>query len=172
MEAGAARRIPIVAMTAHAMAGDRERCLEAGMDDYVSKPINPVELFGAIGRVVSGRAETKPPMAVFDRSVALNYVGDDEEILAELLRMFLEQAPDRLAQVEGALRDRDAKKLEREAHSLKGTAATLGMAPLRDAAYAVERIGAAGSLDDAGAAVAEMRSALDAVVAHLRSEGV
>jgi len=85
--------------------------------------------------------------------------------------MFLEQAPDRLEQAEGALRNRDAKTLEREAHSLKGTAATLGMAALRDAAYAVERLGAAGSLDDAAAAVTELRSALDAVIAHLQSEG-
>lgn len=110
-------------------------------------------------------------MAVFERSMALIHVGDDEEILAQLLQMFLEQAPERLAQVEGALRERDAKTLEREAHSLKGTAATLGMPELRDAAYTVERLGAAGSLADAPAAVADLRSALDAVVTYLRSEG-
>lgn len=110
-------------------------------------------------------------MSVFDRSLALSHVGDDEEILAQVLQMFLEQAPERLAQVEAALRDGDAKTLEREAHSLKGTAATLGMSALRDSAYTVERLGAAGSLDDAGAAVADLRSALDTIVVHLRSGG-
>jgi len=122
-------------------------------------------------RVVPGSAEAKPVVTVYDRSVALHHVGDDDEILAQLVQMFFEQAPEHVTKAENALRDHDAKTLEREAHSLKGTAATLGMPGLRDAAYAVERIGADGALEGAAPAVTEMRTALDAVVAHLRSPG-
>ncbi len=110
-------------------------------------------------------------MTVFDRSAALHHVGDDEEILAQLIQMFQERAPERLAHVEAAVRDRDSSALESEAHALKGTAATLGMVGLRDAAYAVERLGAGGSLDGAAEAVDELRSALDVVLAHLRGGG-
>ncbi len=137
-ESGTGRRVPIVAMTAHVMAGDRERCLQAGMDDYVSKPMEASELFGAIARVLSGEGAGGghvPP--VFDRVVALHHVGGDPTLLQSLVTMFAEQGTTRLSLVEQALRSGDAVRLEKEIHALKGTAATLGMGRLRDAACAV-----------------------------------
>lgn len=162
--------IPIVAMTAHAMTGDRERCLEAGMDDYVSKPINPKDLFDAMARVLTGGGEAKPPSSVYDRSLALHHVGEDPEMLAQLIRMFAEQVPERMRRLDAALAGADATALEREAHGLKGTAATLGMPRLRDAAYVVERLSGDGRLAAAGPAVNEMHEALREVLDQLERE--
>ena len=109
-------------------------------------------------------------LSVFDRSVALHHTGDDTDILDMVLRMFVEQGPERMALVEAALAGQDAKSLERDAHGLKGAAATLGMEELRQASYAVERLGADGRLDEAVAAVAAMRVAMDAALTAVRKE--
>jgi two-component system, sensor histidine kinase and response regulator len=109
-------------------------------------------------------------LSIFDRSVALHHTGDDADILEEILRMFLEQGGERMALVESALARGDVKDLEREAHGLKGAAATLGMEELRQASHAVERLGAAGRLEEAGAGVTEMRAAMDAALAAVRAE--
>ena len=109
-------------------------------------------------------------MAIFDRSVAFHHTGEDPEILEEILRMFLEQGPERMAKVEAALARAEAKELERESHGLKGAAATLGMEPLRVASYAVERLAGGGCVDEAAPAVAAMRVAMDAAVAAVRKE--
>lgn len=109
-------------------------------------------------------------LTVFDRSVALHHTGDDTDILEQILRMFLEQGPERMGLVEAALARQDATSLERESHGLKGAAATLGMEELRQASYSVERLCADGRMDDAAAGVAAMRIAMDAAVTALRRE--
>ena len=82
--------IPIVAMTAHAMKGDEDRCLSAGMDGYVSKPITPDELFLAISKVVRDGAKPQPDHALFDRSAILVRVDGDTKRLVELVDVFLD----------------------------------------------------------------------------------
>jgi HPt (histidine-containing phosphotransfer) domain-containing protein len=109
-------------------------------------------------------------LSIFDRSVAFHHTGEDPDILEEILRMFLEQGPERMALVEAALAGGNAEELERQSHGLKGAAATLGMEALRVASYAVERLAGGGCVGEAASAVAAMRVAMDAAVAAVRKE--
>ncbi len=124
--------IAIIAMTANAMQGDRERCLEAGMDGYVSKPVKPEVLFQEIERVLGAQTgeatgvaipeEPGPP--IYDRADALSRIADDEELLATLIDMFVADAPNYLNEIDTALQDVDWPRLTRAAHTLKGVLAT------------------------------------------------
>ena len=125
-------RVRIVAMTAHAMAGDRERCLNAGMDGYVSKPIVPQQLFAAV--------EQQPAACVFDEAELLARLCGDVGVMADVIDAFLEDCPARLNAIESAVRGSHADLLRAEAHALKGSAANLSATALFDAAQALEQI--------------------------------
>jgi two-component system sensor histidine kinase/response regulator len=139
--------IPIIAMTAHAMKGDRERCLEAGMDGYVSKPLQARELFAAIESLLPASAaiqaavEEAPPARaepVFDHAAALERFGGDQALMREILDLFLEETPMLLGQIRAALAAGDTEVLERSAHSLKGSVGTFGAKPAARAAQELE----------------------------------
>ena len=167
-EQRAGGHIPIVAMTAHAMQGDRERCLAAGMDGYVAKPLDAKELFLALESVAaptsSAAAEAGPvPLVVFDKSAALARVGD-EELLGKLVELFLDECPKRMLEIREGITQRDGGAVERAAHNLKGAAAIFAA----DAAcQAAERLEAVGRNE--GWADAEQGwSALEDALARLR----
>jgi len=144
-EASRGERVPIVGVTAHAMKGDRERCLAAGMDGYVSKPIRPVTLFAAIDEVVNKgppAAVTAPEAPangmVLDENALLALVAGDSGLLNELVVLFLQDSPERLAGMAKALESGDRESLEREAHTLKGSAGSLCGSRTAEAALRVE----------------------------------
>jgi PAS domain S-box-containing protein len=141
--------LPIVAMTAHAMKGDRERCLSAGMDAYVSKPIHADELLQVVERY--GKAQQPHTKGAFDWEHALANVAGDEDLLRELVGLFLATCPQWISSIQEALAKRDATTAHRLSHTLKGSAAQLGAVGLRAAALRVEELAAEANL--AGAEV-------------------
>jgi two-component system sensor histidine kinase/response regulator len=140
--------IPIVAMTAHAMKGDRERCLAAGMDDYVSKPIRAAELSRAISEVTSQRKTGKVPVSiakktneVVDETALLKRLDGNRRLLRELARIFLADYPRHLAQIKDALRAGDADTLAKTAHTLKGAVGNFAAEKVAETAQLMEAHG-------------------------------
>jgi signal transduction histidine kinase/CheY-like chemotaxis protein len=147
--------VRIVAMTAHAMNSDRDRCLNAGMDGYLSKPINPQMLFAVIERDTDGsdaRADASPsaaPTAAFDHDALLERLSGDATLMTDVIRLFLQDCPGRLAAINDAVTARDGDGLRTAAHALKGAAGNLSATRLFSAADMLERIGAESRMDAA-----------------------
>jgi two-component system, sensor histidine kinase and response regulator len=188
IESGQAGRIPIIAMTANAMSGDRERCIAAGMDGYVSKPVKPEALYKEINQIleaagISGAAQrtlaAKPPRTsadavdatpLYDRADALSRIADDEELLATLLDMFVTDAPTYLTEIDNALAARDWPHLLRAAHTLKGVFATFSARRGERAAKELEAAARAADIDICGGLASRMHAEVQAFIEAIESE--
>jgi two-component system, sensor histidine kinase and response regulator len=149
---------PIIAMTAHAMKGDRERCLGAGMDAYISKPVQPEELINMAESLAVGTGSAdgseESLEAVMDRTLALARVDGDEALLADLAKLFCDESPRMMAAMHEAVVDRDSDRIQRSAHSLKGAVATLAAQRTFEAALRIERLGRSGDMSQVDKAYA------------------
>jgi signal transduction histidine kinase/CheY-like chemotaxis protein len=164
-EAKTGGHVRIVAMTAHAMKGDCDRCLRAGMDGYVSKPLDPRRLYAVVEDDIAPMVPSP-----FERAAALEAAGGDEERLSVVIRTFLGECPGRIAAIQAAVTARDAPSVGRETHLLKNAAANVSAAGLFDAAHVVERLAAEGRFEAADAAWRRLSDEAAHVLDTLRSE--
>ncbi len=172
-QSGGAVHLPIIAMTAFVMQSDKERFFAAGFDGFVRKPVHIDELFAEIDRLLPVPSRNQPelesetpsrsvcsPGAPFDKAQALSRVGGDEELLRELIGVFLEECPRWLADVRAALAAGDAQKLRRAAHTIKGAVDNCGAGSAFESALRLERIGGEGRLAEADEAFASLEAEL------------
>jgi PAS domain S-box-containing protein len=165
----------ILAMTAHAMKGDRERCLAAGMDGYASKPIRIAQLQDVINEL------TEPPQSkevsepttnsgadVIDEAILLAGIDGNRRILREIVRLFLADYPQRLAEIKQAIRNGDAIGVARAAHTLKGSAGNFAAQKAVAAAQEMETVGKSRNLSSAEEAFLVLESELTLLGARLR----
>jgi len=161
------KHIPIIALTAYAMKGDRERCLAAGMDGYVPKPIRHQDLFETIQtlvmdlpNVLAHAPPEKPPAEVLDEALLMSRVDNDPQLLRDLVDLFLEECPRLVDEIRVELDRKDAKAVERGAHSLKGSTSNLAAKMASEAALKLERLAHAGDLAHAESVLQELECQL------------
>ena len=178
-EQATGKHIPIVAMTAHAMKGDKEKCLEAGMDDYVSKPIRRKDLAEVIARVVERfltptAANGEPAAAsatdanegsrmILDEAALLEECDNDKSMLGRMVEIFDRDARDRLPRLREAVCSADAAAVKEEAHALKGGIGAFYAKAAYDTAYVLEKMGADGNLGNAPATLQTLESQIQSL---------
>jgi two-component system sensor histidine kinase/response regulator len=163
--------IPIVAMTARAMKGDRERCLDAGMDDYVTKPIQKKRVSEVIQRTLSPSPllPEGPATLVFDNAAALDLAGGDEETLQQVKDLCIAETPRLLDEIERALTEAQAHALSTAAHNLRGMCLVFGSNDVVTIAGRLEELAERRDLATAASEYEGLRPAAALLMDALRS---
>ena len=186
-EFGTGRHLPVIAMTAHAMSGDRERCLAAGMDDYVSKPIHPQDISAALTRVMhicltqATAAEGQPEMPAasasqtsvlpaYDLHEALARYDGDQSFLSELAEIFLDSTTSLMQELQAAIASRDPGEIGHVAHALKGSLANFCAHPAGNLALKMETECRAGQLESIEQLHHDLVQEIDRLIEAMKSE--
>jgi len=168
-EKATGRHIPIVAMTAHALEGDRERCIAAGMDAYVPKPVAQSEFFRAIDQCLAGLSPVayRERIAPANLELALRALGDDVPILNKLCAYFFREHAAQVSALEQALAAREAVAVERAAHRIKSAVGHFRAKRAWDLSQALERMGREGQLEGAPELLSTLRGEVGRLIAFL-----
>ena len=161
--------LPIVAMTAHALKGDRERCLAAGMDGYIAKPVSLAALQAELQRLAVQTGSVASGAAAWDYEQARARTAEDDVLLREIVKIFLEESPKLLEAIEEGIAAQDASGLGRAAHSLKGQIRCLAAPEALRAAEKLEESARQSDFTAAAAALAELDKAMDRLDSQLRT---
>jgi two-component system, sensor histidine kinase and response regulator len=179
-------RVPIIAMTANAMQGDQKHCMEAGMDDYLAKPVQPKRLSEVLDRWLSRTREEKdirdnqPKVAsqvfpvdgeVFNEQDFLERLMDDRELARLIVSGFVADIPVQLHRLNDFLNSGDAPGVQRQAHTIKGAAANIGAPALREVAFVLEELGKAGKFEEALEALPRLEAEIERLKRTLEHDG-
>jgi CheY-like chemotaxis protein/HPt (histidine-containing phosphotransfer) domain-containing protein len=166
--------VPVIAMTAHAMKGDRERCIDAGMDEYLSKPVRRQDLSNMIAVVMgkgqkrTGAAAVEHSNSIIDWQDALEVAGGDRDLLMEVISAFLEEAETLMRRISYDVRNKDAAALRKDAHTLKGGLLGVGAKRISAVVFELERMGIAGDASRADSKFQELESQMAALLPTLK----
>ena len=175
-------QIPIIAMTANVMQGDREKCLAAGMDDYISKPISAESLVNVLDKWLpqeSGSASTVSSLpsvnsnegaVIFNYENMLNRLMDDIELAREITEMFIEDMPKQISALKKAVLEGDSKNAVFSAHTMKGAAGNVGVEVFRNVAATIETAARASDLTGMSSQITELGKQYDLAVAEIRKK--
>jgi CheY-like chemotaxis protein len=180
-EESSGAHVPIVAMTAHAMKGDKEKCLAAGMDDYVSKPVRRKALAEVVDRIAerflngggtgdegqAGAENEEGPKMILDVESLLEECDNDMDLLSRMVEIFERDAQERLPRLQAAVQAGDAETVKQEAHALKGGMGTFFAQAAFDTAYQLENSAAEGDLSQAQSLMNTLINQLDELRARL-----
>jgi CheY-like chemotaxis protein len=167
---GKDKHTPIVAMTAHAMEGDRDKCIEAGMDDYLSKPVAPEQLAEVLDKwtlsVAKSASETtkleeSKTSERFDRSGLLERMADDEDLMREILGLFVADMPAQLGALRSSAAAADLDALKRHAHTIKGTSANAGAVSMHKLSASIQALAEEGNLAEVASRIDEVEAEFD-----------
>ena len=175
------QHIPIIAMTAFAMKGDKKRCLDAGMDDYISKPIKPAKLYELLDKwldIKSGSKvsaprelyESKNSNCPVDLNVLLDIIGNDTEAVKNLIELYLENSQKRLQKLDQALTTQNWREIEKEAHSFKGASGGIGAIVLFELCIKLEIAGDARNINQAHEVYSSLEHEYERVKTYLQNQ--
>jgi len=175
LEQGTGGHIPIIAMTANSMKGDQEKCLAAGMDDFVAKPIMVKDFFDTLTHWIKKEkrktgALPPPPEDLFNLSAVLEKFDGDIDFFRNIAELFMKDTPERIDALAHSLKNMDAKEVEAVAHTLKGTSGNFGISRLYDLFSELQELGKERRLDEASRIFDEATTVYEQVEYALKQE--
>jgi len=170
--------IPIIAMTANALKGDREKCIASGMNDYIAKPVNQTDIINLLNKWLP--SSTRRPLlfsdsadpSIFDSEKLLNDLQSDRKLFTEILGVFMSDAEDQIDAITDSLEKADAVELRSHSHTLKGSAANIGAKALSNASARLENLARSGDLGNGATLLAVLEHEFGKLRTRLKNEGI